>query len=432
MKPDDSSARLSDSVAGLAELARDSLGEMTERQRIRGLEELRARMSNRRHGTWDFRRSVLALGGAMAVVGCVALGVSIADHRRERTGGLAVRVEGGELVDGGAVQAQGSARPLLHFSDGSEVALGEGAHVRVRSTDLHGAQVTLEDGEAHVYVVHAQGTRWAFDAGPFVVNVTGTAFGLSWHEDVQRLDVRLENGTVTVSGPASDAPLALRAGQWLTVRGGNVLIRGLNPEEGAESVPSTTNGGDAPPSEDLAPIAPITTGREVGEPSDVHRAGPRRSSEHHWAEDLAAGRFETIVAQATTLGTETAMNQSSADEVAALADAARYTRRQDIAHGGLMALRRRFPSSEHAHVAAFHLGRMSEAERDARTALSWFDTYLAEDPGGSYASEALGRKMTLVQQIEGKQAARTLADAYLRRFPGGTYAAAARALTNAP
>jgi hypothetical protein len=40
--------------------------------------------------------------------------------------------------------------------------------------------------------------------------------------------------------------------------------------------------------------------------------------------------------------------------------------------------------------------------------------------------------MTLVQLLEGKQAARAVAEAYLRRFPGGTYAATARALTNAP
>ncbi|MGA3122168.1 MAG: FecR domain-containing protein [Polyangiaceae bacterium] len=431
MRSDDSSARLSDRVAGLAELARDSLGEMTERQRIRGLEALRARISDQRRSIWDVRRSALALAGGLVLVGCVALGVSIADHRREHAAGLALRVQGGELLDGGTIHASENARPLLRFSDGSEVALGEGAHVRVRSIDAHGARVTLQDGDAHVYVVHASGTRWAFDAGPFVVNVTGTAFGLSWREDTQQLDLRLENGTVTVSGPASDAPLALRAGQWLTVRGGDVLIRSLTADEA--DVSSTEKGaGVKPPSEELAANAPSVAGHDVGEPAGARRAAPRRASAHHWVEDLANGRFEAIVSQAVALGTETAIAESSADELAALADAARYTRRQDIAHSALIGLRRRFPASEHANVAAFHLGRMSEADGDTRTAFSWFDTCLGEDPNGAYASEALGRKMTLVQLLEGKQAARAVAEAYLRRFPGGTYAATARALTNAP
>jgi hypothetical protein len=430
MRSDDSSARLSDCVAGLAELARDSLGEMTKRQRIRGLEALRARIADPRRSIWDVRRSALALAGGLVLVGCVALGVSIADHRREHAAGLALRVQGGELLDGGTIQASGKARPVLRFSDGSEVALGEGTHMRVRSMDAHGARVTLQDGDAHVHVVHASGTRWAFDAGPFVVNVTGTAFGLSWREDRQQLDVQLENGTVTVSGPASDAPLALRAGQWLTVRGGDVLIRSLTAHEA--EVSSTENLGVKPPSDELAASPPSVAGHDVGQPAGVRRGAPRRTGAHHWAEDLANGRFAAIVSQAVALGTETAIAESSAEELAALADAARYTRRQDIAHSALIGLRRRFPASEHANVAAFDLGRMSEADGDTRTAFSWFDTYLGEDPNGAYASEALGRKMTVVQLLEGKQAARAVAEAYLRRFPGGTYAATARALTNAP
>jgi hypothetical protein len=75
---------------------------------------------------------------------------------------------------------------------------------------------------------------------------------------------------------------------------------------------------------------------------------------------------------------------------------------------------------------------MSESEQDPRAALSWFEAYLGEVPSGTYASEALGRKMLLVQLLDGKPAARALADTYLRRFPGGTYADAARALSSTP
>jgi hypothetical protein len=57
---------------------------------------------------------------------------------------------------------------------------------------------------------------------------------------------------------------------------------------------------------------------------------------------------------------------------------------------------------------------------------------LSEAVGGTFASEALGRKMTIVERLDGKDAARPLAQMYLRRFSNGTYADAARALTLRP
>jgi hypothetical protein len=61
-------------------------------------------------------------------------------------------------------------------------------------------------------------------------------------------------------------------------------------------------------------------------------------------------------------------------------------------------------------------------------ALRWYDTYLAEAPGGPFAGDALGRKM-VISSRGSPTAARALAQEYLRRFPSGTYASAARDLT---
>ncbi len=380
-------------------------------------------------------RAAFALTGALALAGCVLLAIAWARHRGEVPSRLALHVDGAPLHDG-VVEASGAARPVLRFSDGSEISLAEGGRARVRSMDDHGARVTLEQGEAHVYVVHVPGTRWTFEAGPYVVAVTGTAFSLSWQEDKQRFDLRLENGTVSVSGPASDGPMALRAGQWLTGRGGEVRIRNVDAlddgEAGAESAESRTGV------EDDEPVAPTSAGtrstsrRAVLGAEGARRSAPGLAHEHDWASDLARGRAEAIVADAVALGIDGVFAQSSGDELAALGDAARYTHRPDIARGAFRAVRRRFPSSERARVAAFDLGRLEDAEEDSRAALDWFDTYLAEAPNGRYASEALGRKMTLVKVLEGQEAARAWADLYLRRFPSGTYAAAARALTGAP
>ena len=104
-------------------------------------------------------------------------------------------------------------------------------------------------------------------------------------------------------------------------------------------------------------------------------------------------------------------------------------RRLDLAQAALLAHRRRFPSSARAAEAIFLLGRVAELQVAGRAnALMRYDEYLARAPNGTYAAEALGRKMTLLNDIGGAAKARPIAEAYLRRFPDGSYAGAARAL----
>ena len=61
-----------------------------------------------------------------------------------------------------------------------------------------------------------------------------------------------------------------------------------------------------------------------------------------------------------------------------------------------------------------------------------YDEYLTRAPSGTYASEALGRKMIATSKLEGAARAKPVAEEYLLRFPRGTYAGAARALLKAP
>jgi hypothetical protein len=380
-------------------------------------------------------RRWVAASAAVAAAACDPRG------HRDRRRDLTLRIEGGALDADGAVSAPAAAAPVVRFSDGSEIALRPGGRLHVRSIDGRGARVTLDRGEAHVYVVHAPDTRWAFEAGPFVVAVTGTAFGLAWREGSGRLDVRLENGAVTVTGPPSDAPLSLHAGQWLTVRGADVTIRGLDARESGEPAELAEPSADARSSPGTGAIAgEVTTDAGAAQPSvsgesspasaPVRRAPAERTDRAHgdWRRELAAGEFQAIVDEAVRLGLETELARSSSDDLAALADAARYTRHGEIARGAFEAQRRRFAGSEHARAAAFLLGRMAEADGDARRALEWYDAYLGEAPDGTYSPEALGRKMVLVERVDGRGAARPLAEAYLRRFRSGPYADAARSL----
>ncbi|WP_437894375.1 FecR domain-containing protein [Sorangium sp. So ce124] len=413
-------------AARAVELARRSLGAMSPQQRVQGLLRVTERTA-RRPG---FRLSPLRAGAlALAAAAAVLLGVNVW-QRGTRSDRLSYEVEGGAVQQDGSVQADTSSRPMVRFSDGTEVQLAEMARAHIVSVDEQGARVALDRGEVHARVVHRSEAQWLFDAGPFLVTVTGTAFALSWAPEDERLDLRLENGAVIVSGPLSGKPIAVRAGQWLTLRQrtGEVLLRDLALQQGAEASPAPA---PAPPDRAEEPGAapvPDPPGTPAGPTAAALSAEPRRD----WAGKLAAGKLDAIVDEAQRRGLDVSLAESSNEELSVLADAARYTRRNDIARQALLAQRRRFPATQRGKEAAFLLGRLAEAQEGGAAALAWFETYLKEAPQGAYASEALGRKMVIVQRLHGDAQAEAVARAYLSRFPGGTYAQAARALARTP
>ncbi|WP_437737197.1 FecR domain-containing protein [Sorangium sp. So ce1335] len=422
---------LSPKAARAVELARRSLGTMSPQQRAQGLLRVTERTA-RRPG---FRLSPLRGGAlALAVAAAVLLGVN-GWQRGARSDRLSYEVEGGAVQQDGSVHADTSSRPKVRFSDGTEVQLAEMARAHIVSVNEQGARVALDRGEVHARVVHRSEAQWQFDAGPFLVTVTGTAFALSWTPEDERLDLRLEDGAVVVSGPLSGEPIAVRAGQWLTLRKrtGEVLLRDLELQQGAEASPAPAPPAPAPPTPDRAEepsAAPVP--EAPGTPAGPTAAAPAAEPRRDWAGKLAAGKLDVIVGEAQRRGLDASLAESSNEELSALADAARYTRRNDIARRALLAQRRRFPATQRGKEAAFHLGRLAETQEGGAAALAWFETYLKEAPQGAYASEALGRKMVIVQRLHGDAQAETVARAYLRRFPGGTYAQAARALARTP
>jgi TolA-binding protein len=149
-----------------------------------------------------------------------------------------------------------------------------------------------------------------------------------------------------------------------------------------------------------------------------------------WSDLIARGDFSAVVQDAERRGLDVALDRDSALDLITLADAARYTRKYETARQALLALRARFAGSDRAKDAAFFLGRLSEvgpASSDA--ALTWYDTYLAEAGRGSYASEALGRKLTLLVPLD-RERARKAARTYLQRFPQGNQAELARSVVD--
>jgi TolA-binding protein len=419
--------KLSEQATALVGLAQSLLGEMSLQQRARGLARVNARRSQAGDaGGMRFSR---------AFVGAVAFGVAAAlvlaggsYLRASRSTVLAYTVEGRPASSDTTVVAEGEKRPLVRFEDGTEVQLSGGARANVAAVTEHGARIALERGELHARVAHWAGSRWLFDAGPLVVTVTGTAFSLAWSPREERFELKLESGTVAVSGAATQEPIALHAGQSLTIRlhPREIVIRDLTSDEATPT--SVSSDSDA---ETLAPppsaVEPVGSAAEPPAPP----APPARET-RDWSAKLSAGKAEAIVAEAEGLGIESCLATATSADLAALSDAARYTRKTALAKRALLAQRQRFSGSTRAAEAAFLLGRLAEAGDGRADALSWFEKYLREAPRGAFASEALGRKMLLVGQLSGNDAATTVAREYLSRFPSGTYAPMARSLLQIP
>jgi len=411
-------------LAALAALARGSVRPPSPADLDRGLDALRVRVDGEKAATQSPPRASRSIwrwslaGGLAATAALVVVGVVHSGRVRAPATAappaLTYRVEGGSVVDGGYLRESGGAGIKLFFDEGTEFILMPGTRSRLRAVDASGARIAIEQGTASFQVTPAPAAdrRWLVDVGPFLVTVKGTVFTVSWDAATEKFELRLRHGRVTVSGPVTGGEISLRAGQRLSVdlSRGETVINDQEPP--------------AAPSERPAPAVVAKTA-----------AAPTRAvdGERGWAGALASGQLDRILGEAERAGIKATLDRASSDDLLALADAARYRRRMELARDALLAERRRFPDSPRALDAAFLLGRVEEAnDRGLGRAVEWYDEYLTRAPSGTYASEALGRKMTLTSKLAGVSRARPIAEEYLRRFPNGTYAGSARAFLRAP
>lgn len=370
-----------------------------------GFARLQARMARPtglRAGTW--------VAGGLALAVAAALGAALLFNPGDKA--LTFEVAGGNLDQHGRVV--GAEDTEIRFSDGSVAELERGAEARVEKLTEHGAEVVLKNGSMRVSIAKKPHASWTVAAGPYDVKVTGTAFDVSWSNQTQAFDLRMQSGAVIVTGPLALSGIALRAGQHLFggVAEGRLMVEGGSSVAPPEPAASSAELEPAPAA--VAPTAPdaVTTSQRV--PVDAHA----------WARQVAEGKFNAVLEQAEQRGLDRTLMTSSLEDLAALADAARYAGRSAIAKRVLMAERQRFPGSAPARDAAFFLGRI--AEEGGGGAVEWYERYVAENPRGPYASQAFGRKMMLLYKQRGALGAKPVADEYLQRYPSGPYAASAR------
>ncbi|MBN2195841.1 MAG: FecR domain-containing protein [Polyangiaceae bacterium] len=416
----------------LTELGRDGVPRPTRTELDQGLAALYSRIAAGRVRRREIAR--WSLIGVVAVVS-ILMTLQIVSLSRSRWStpeprALAYQIEGGNVLEGGYLREFGHGGIKLVFDEGSRFVLTPGTRGRLRAVDQGGARVAIENGTASFEVTPSSDRRWFVEVGPFMVTVKGTVFTVSWDPSSERFELRLRRGRVEVNGPVSGGSLALRTGQRLVVSlaEGETLIT----EDESDEALGESAGVPPPP----AAIASVPVDQSAGSSPSIAPALPtvvKVAGERRWAEELASGHWDRILESVERTGVEAALNGASSEDLFALADAARYRRRTDLARAALQAQRRRFPNSARALDAIFLLGRVEESGGGGMVrAVAWYDEYLARAPTGPYAAEALGRKMTVASQIGGSAQARPIAEEYLRRFPKGSYAGSARALLRVP
>jgi ferric-dicitrate binding protein FerR (iron transport regulator) len=362
------------------------------------------------------KRRRLAAGLTVAVTLVIGGTAGWRFRRDAPASALSYQVDDKDPPAGGYILVPETADARLAFSDGSNIRMAARTRGRVVEVDNRGATIALDSGDASVDIVPRPRARWTFEAGPFRINVHGTSFNFTWNPADAVFEVRLSRGAISVASPLAGPDIEMRAGQTL-----RASLRDQTISMGTTSSPLAQANDKA-----VVAAGPPEPPRETPVPQI---AAPSRWSHRGWMTMLAEDRAAGILADADRRGPTAVLERADSDDLWALANAARYVGRYPLAEQALSAHRKRFPSSVRSRQAAFLLGRLHEDDSGGPVdALGWYDRYLAEARGGAGVSDALGRKMTLLQRSHRHTEALVVARDYLRRFPHGTYAQAARAL----
>lgn len=283
----------------------------------------------------------------------------------------------------------------LHFTDGTRVLVTRGATADLREVREHGATIALHEGTLDVNVVHTESSRWDIVAGAFDVRVTGTRFDASFDPKTAKLTVAMKEGTVRVTGPCVDEPLAAPSTKVFSCE------RAAAPE-----IPTI--------SPEALPTAEVKTAK-VASSAPSHGASSAISTQ----------------ARPSAPDDDTTIEKGAAPAVLALGDDARLAGDGARARKIYTRVLERFPKTEHAAKAAFLLGRMAESSGAIDEAVRQYATVTSESPGGAFGQDALGRTMEIEQRRGNTERARALAEQYLRSFPKGPHAGYATSVVDA-
>ncbi len=336
---------------------------------------------------------------------------------------VAFRVNGADLSNSNYVVAPVDASAKMDFTDGSSVELSQSTRLRVQQLTAQGVTLVLERGRAVSNVVHHSGSQWKMLAGPFEISVVGTRFQTDWDPMTEALTVDLYQGSLKIDGQRSGESAVLQKGQRFRAVGRRTswsispIDEANDPARGLVAVPEAS--GPSPGT--FGPAAPSAMTTMTSRNALTPIAHPTASN---WASAMAKGEFSRVVAEAEARGFAMCLDQCSIGDVRILADAARYTRRFELAEQALNALRRR--ATGEAPAAAYLLGALNESQGRSMAALRWYEQCVTEAPTGRFVSEAQAGRLRMFVATNQHESAVTAARQYLSEYRHGVGEATAR------
>lgn len=384
---------------------------------------------------------------AAAVGACAAIAMLAFWLGRPLTARVAGRSQ--RISAGDWVAAPEMADVPVWFSDGTVLDLGRSTQLLVASLGVRGAEVVVPNGRVHLAVVHRPYTRWLLGMGPYQVRVTGTSFSAAFDAVSGELVIAMDEGSVLVSGGCLERAAPVMRGQTFRTRcavdagappaaASHPAIRAA-PADPAAPGPSDEASPSSPPDStslgvglaqgagrvsDSAPgqvLPGAASKRTVAEPA-------AKTAAYEWKALAAKGRYAESLAALDSPFPEFCERASSGD-VLRVAIVARQLGQTARAEEALLAVRRRFPGTVDASIAAFDLGVLScDARADFRRASVWFHRYLDEAPSGALRREALGRLVEAGARAHDEGSAREAARRYVSEYPTGPHADLARSV----
>jgi hypothetical protein len=339
------------------------------------------------------------------------------------------------------------------FEERSRIDLGDRTALRVVTSTDELVLVDLAEGELTAEITPGGTSRWTLQAGPYTVTVLGTSFTMAWAIEETSLEVAVRRGEVGVRGPGIPSDwIVLESGDRMRTNASSATVELGDVEEAASEETAMEGSRVAGEDEDASREAETGPGSDAGAsrdgrsyadealaPSDRADAedaargsvGERGAGDgvEYWRELLDRGDNRAAVLAAEREGLERLCGSASVDDLWSLANAARYARRPASAKALLKCVRSRYAGTRQGRAAAFLIAKVSlDLEGDAKTAYRWLKLYLAENPQGALAEEALGRLFEVCWNTGRNAEARSYAQDYLSRYEGGLFTERARAL----
>jgi transmembrane sensor len=377
----------------------------------------RERARDRFLASWRSDRRVLRrrnrLVAAFAVAAALA-SMAVVMWLRQSTS-LTFTTPSGPGQVGAWLATDASSELPLSFSEKTRVVLRQDSRGRVEHLGRNGTRFLLERGVVAAQVTHRPGADWRFVAGPFEVLVTGTALNVAWDPAKERFTLGVDNGSVVVHGPYVGGDQRVVAGEHCVV---DLTTRSmhLSSGDGAEALHASEGiGGAIAPARGDAPDSPAFAGAGTPTPGHPMRSAMVSPEPTPWTQFEERGDYDAAYAAAQRAGIASLYRSAPADTLLRLWTVGHLSGHRDVERDALLACRRRFPGTPQAAVAAYELGRAASPAEAA----TWFEAYLAEQPNGSLAVQALGRLIEARSLAGNSAAARDAARQYLARYPEG-------------